>query len=330
MSFNVCIYGAGAIGCWLGAQLHHAGIASSLVARGPHLQALQQHGLTLTEDGKTQTLAIPAFGEEDHLPVQDMIIVTLKAHSITAALDHLTTLIHQDTIVAFAVNGIPWWFFYGADNAPHQKSIESVDPGGCIWSEIGPERALGCVVYPAVELTAPGCIKHISDNRISVGEPRGGLSERTQRFSDIFEESACRIAIRRNIRNEIWVKLWGNVAFNPLSVLTGGTLEELATNSNTVQIVTRLMEETKTVGTHYGARFGISIEKRIAAAAAVGAHKTSMLQDYEQGKPLESAAMIDAMVELAELSGINVPTIRMMQLLLQSKLDIEYQIRREP
>lgn len=320
---NICIYGAGAIGCWLAAHLHSAGYKPNLVARGAHLDTLKQRGLQITEAAETHSIQVSAFGDQDRLPEQDLIFVTLKAHSIPAALDHLSSLVHKNTNTLFAVNGIPWWFFYGLEGDHKEQQIQSVDPGGRIWKEIGPQRAIGCVLYPAAELIAPGVIKHVSGNRISIGEPKAVDSSRTDEIAEILSNSGCRVSVRRDIRNEIWIKLWGNVAFNPLSVLTGGTLDRLATDPGTQYIAKRLMEETQRIGTHFGARFGMTISKRIEGAASVGAHKTSMLQDYLQGKPLESNAVLDAVLELAALVDEDAPTIRMMQALLQMKLATE-------
>ena len=223
----------------------------------------------------------------------------------------------------FAVNGVPWWFFYGLKGDFTEQTVKSVDPDGHIWQEIGPERALGCVVYPAAEIVAPGVVKHISGNRISIGEPAESAADRTTQIADMLSQAGCRTSVRRDIRHEIWIKLWGNVAFNPLSVVTGAMLDQMATDPGTQYIATRLMEETQAIGERYGARFGMTIPKRIQGAAKVGAHKTSMLQDYLQGKPLETTAMVDAVLELADLADVPAPTIRMMQALLQMKLASE-------
>lgn len=317
---NICIYGAGAIGCWLAARLHSRGHTPNLVARGAHLDALKHRGLQITEANKKTLYQVKAYGEQDTLPTQDLIIVTLKAHSITSALDHLTSLLHESTATLFALNGVPWWFFYGLNSDRAELPLPSVDPDGRIWNEIGPNRAIGCVLYPAAELVAPGVVKHVSGNRISIGEPKATTSERTEQIAAILSEAGCRTSVRRDIRNEIWIKLWGNVAFNPLSVLTGATLDRLATDPGTQFVATRLMEETQAIGEHYGARFGMTIPRRIEGAAAVGAHKTSMLQDYLQGKPLETNAVLDGVLELATLANLDAPTIRMMQGMLHSKL----------
>ena len=322
-TLKVCIYGAGAIGCWIGAQLHKVGYAPNLVARGPHLQAMQRQGLKITEAGETTTLDVHAFGDQDDLEPQDLIIVTLKAHSIPLAVAHLSSLLHEQTVLLFAVNGVPWWFFHGIEGTHAERPVHSVDPDGGIWGQIGPQRALGCVVYPAAEIVAPGEVKHVSGDRISIGEPAETKSDRAEKIAELLSSAGCRTSVRRDIRNEIWIKLWGNVAFNPLSVITGATLDHLATNPGTQLIATRLMEETQAIGSRYGARFGMTIPKRIQGAASVGAHKTSMLQDYLQGKPLETSAMIDAVLELADLAEVAAPTIRMMQALLQMKLTAE-------
>ncbi|MCE2406143.1 MAG: 2-dehydropantoate 2-reductase [Pseudomonadales bacterium] len=320
---KICIYGAGAIGCWLAAHLHRVGYKPNLVARGAHLDTLKRDGLQITEASKSQSIQVKAFGDQDDLTPQDLIIVTLKAHSISPALHHLTSLIHENTYVLFAVNGVPWWFFYGLGGGRTEQPLHSVDPNGRIWKEIGPQRTIGCVLYPAVELIAPGVIRHVSGDRISIGEPKATNADRTERIATILSNAGCRTAVRRDIRNEIWIKLWGNVAFNPLSVITGGTLDRLATDPGTQYIATRLMEETREIGSHYGARFGMTIRKRIEGAASVGPHKTSMLQDYLQGKPLETSAVLDAVLELASLARVDAPTIRMVQSILHMKLSTE-------
>ena len=295
----------------------------TLVARGQHLQALQQHGLTITEDGETVNLPVCAYDETAKLPAMDAVFVTLKAHSIPAAVPHLASNLLEHTTVLFAVNGIPWWFFYGLGDEFAEKTVHSVDPDGEIWNRVRPQRALGCVIYPAVELVEPGVIKHVSGERMSIGEPVGGQSDRTDQLADLLSKVGIRTSVRKDIRNEMWIKLWGNVAFNPLSVLTNGTLDQLATESGTQDVAKRLMDETRTIGQKYGARFGMTIEKRIREAASVGAHKTSMLQDYIRGKPLETTAILDAVLELADRAEIDVPTIRMIQSLLNLKLQNE-------
>ena len=287
------------------------------------MDALKHQGLRVIEAKEDRLIRVNAFGEQDSVESQDLIIVTLKAHSITPALKHLTSLLHENTSTLFAVNGVPWWFFYGLGSEHAEQPIQSVDPGGRIWKEIGPQRAIGCVLYPAAELVAPGVVKHVSGNRISIGEPKASVTDRTEKIAEILTKAGCRTSVRRDIRNEIWIKLWGNVAFNPLSVLTGGTLDHLATDHGTQFVATRLMEETQAIGERYGARFGMTIPKRIEGAASVGPHKTSMLQDYLQGKPLETNAVLDGVLEMASLANMDAPTIRMMQAMLHMKLQSE-------
>ena len=320
---NICIFGAGAIGCWLGAKLKRAGQEPTLIARGAHLQALKTKGLHITEAGEDEILPVRACDANDELPQFDTVIVTLKAHSMSSAVPSLTRLLNNESSVLFAVNGVPWWFNYGLKVSKFQETISSVDPHGDIWSEIGPERALGCVLYPAAELVEPGKVVHISGTRISLGEPIGGSSKRVEDLASLLNDAGCRASVRRDIRNEIWIKLWGNVAFNPMSVLTGATLDRMATEPGTRAIAYQLMQETQRIGEVFGARFGMTIEKRLDGAASVGAHKTSMLQDYLNGKPLETAAMLDAVLELAERASVEAPTIRMVQRLLNMKLASE-------
>ena len=307
---KICIYGAGAIGSWLGAKLHIAGFNTTLVARGPHLAALQEHGLWLTENGETQNLKIPATNDAFALEPQDLIFVTLKAHSIPGVALQLKHLLHDESVVITAVNGIPWWFFYQLGAEFPQQPVKSVDPESRLWNDVNPARTVGCVLYPSTDLIAPGRVKHLSDTRLPVGEPNGETSDRVKHISSILEQAGCRAPIRSNIRNEIWIKLWGNLAFNPLSVLTQKTLDRLATDQDTRAIASDLMLECQTVGQCYNARFGMSIDRRLDGAAKVGAHKTSMLQDYIKGRPLEFGSIIDAVIELADLAQVDVPKIR--------------------
>lgn len=307
---KICIYGAGAIGSWLGARLHKAGYPTTLIARGPHLEKIQQDGLLITEAGKTENLKIPATSDVSELPTHDLIFVTLKAHSIPQVVTQIKHLMHEDSVVVTAVNGIPWWFFYKLGDEFPERPVYSVDPEGRLWNEITPARTIGCVIYPSVSVDSPGVVVHTSDNRLPIGEPDGTVSERVERISVVLGNAGCRAPVRRNIRNEIWIKLWGNLAFNPLSVLENKTLDKLATEPQTRQIATALMLECQEVGQKYKARFGMSIEKRFQGAANVGAHKTSMLQDYLRGRTLEGGSIIDAVIELADLAEVPVPKIK--------------------
>ena len=317
---KICIYGAGAIGSWLGARLHKAGYPTTLIARGAHLEKIQQDGLLITEAGNTENLKIPATSDVEELPTQDLIFATLKAHSIPQVVPQIKHLMHEDSVVITAVNGIPWWFFYKLGDEFRERPVYSVDPEGRLWNEITPARTIGCVIYPSVSVDSPGVVIHTSDNRLPIGEPDGSISERAERISATLEDAGCRAPVRRNIRNEIWIKLWGNLAFNPLSVLENKTLDKLATEPKTREIATALMQECQEVGQRFNARFGMSIEKRLQGAANVGAHKTSMLQDYLKGRTLEGNSIIDGVIELADLTDVPIPKIREIREQLMAKL----------
>lgn len=319
---RICIFGAGAIGGWVGAKLHHTGNDVTLVARGAHKQAISDGGLVCIANGEETIHEVPVTDEPMELPEQDIVFVTAKAHSIPPVADSLRHLIGEQGVLVTAVNGLPWWYFYGIDSPYANKPILSVDPDRALWNHVGPDRTIGCVVYPSVDMVKPGVLNHTSDNRLPLGEPTGESTERIQQVSQILEDSGFRAPIRRNIRNEIWLKLWGNVAFNPVSVLTGALLDEMATDAGTRDLAATLMQEVRNVGEKLGVRFGMSIEKRIQGAAQVGAHKTSMLQDFESGKQLESGAIIDAVIEVADLVQVPTPAIHMINALLKQRVKI--------
>ena len=316
---RICVFGAGAVGGYLAVLLARAGADVSVVARGPHLAAIDKHGLTLLAGGEELVSDLPATDNPASLGKQDVIIVTLKAHSIPRAVAGIRTLLHRDTAVVSAVNGIPWWYFHGLDSEFGERHVESVDPGGAIWRGIGPERAIGCVVYPSAEVVEPGVVRHISDNRMILGEPHGDRSERIVALASLFLAAGLKAPIRARLRNDIWMKLWGNLAFNPLSALTHATLDVLATEPGSRAIARQMMAEGQAVGEALGVRFAVDIERRIDGAAAVGAHRTSMLQDLTLGRPLESDALVGAVQELGALVGIATPTIDLIHTLLAQR-----------
>ena len=233
---KICVFGAGAVGGYLAALLSQAGADVSIVARGAHLEAIQRHGLALLVGGDELRVELPATAQPAQLGKQDVVLVTLKAHSIPSAVDGIRALLHQDTAVVSAVNGIPWWYFHGLDSPFGERHVESVDPGGAIWQGIGPQRAIGCVVYPSAEVVRPGVVRHLSDNRLILGEPHGDRSERVVALASLFLAAGLKAPIRPRLRNDVWMKLWGNLAFNPLSALTGATLDVLATDPGTRQV----------------------------------------------------------------------------------------------
>ena len=317
---RVCVYGAGAIGGYLAVLLARAGADVCVVARGPQLAAIQAKGLTLLAGQETLQADVAATDAPAELGRQDIVIVTLKAHSLPAAVDGIRTLLHRDTAVVSAVNGVPWWYFHGLDSPFGERHVESVDPGGTVWRGVGPERAIGCVVYPSAEVVAPGVVRHLSDNRLILGEPHGDRSERVVTLAALFLAAGLKSPVRAQLRNDIWMKLWGNLAFNPLSALTHATLDVLATTPGTRAIAAAMMKEGQAVGEALGARFAVDVEKRIDGAAAVGAHRTSMLQDLLRGRPLETDALVGAVQELGALVGVRTPTIDLVHALLQQRL----------
>ncbi len=316
---KIAIYGAGAIGGYMGAMLAKAGADVSLIARGPHLAAMQNNGLTLIKDGVRETHQVTATDTPAELGVQDFVIVTLKAHSIPMVVDAMQPLLGPDTAVVFAVNGVPWWYFYGHGGALDNTRLDSVDPGNAIWDAITPERAIGCVVYPATEVEEPGVIRHISGDRFSLGEPSGDVSERCQTLSALLKSSGLKAPVRPRIRDEIWIKLWGNCSLNPISALTGATLEDMCRDDGTRAILRSVMLEAQAAAEATGIKFSIDVDKRIAGAEAVGAHKTSMLQDLEMGRPMEIDALVTAVTEIAAHANVETPVLNMILALVRRR-----------
>lgn len=307
---RICVFGAGAIGGYVAAKLAAAGATDlSLVARGPHLEAMQSNGLRLIEGGEESVHKVRAEQDPRTLGVQDYVFLALKAHSVPGVVAAMQPLLGPDTAVVTAQNGVPWWYFHRLAGPFEGTRLETVDPGGSIWSGIGPERAIGCVVYPATEVEAPGTIRHVEGDRFPLGEPSGEKSERVLTLSKVFVAAGLKAPVRSDIRSDIWVKLWGNVSFNPISALTGATLEEIVADPATRDLSRRMMIEAQAIGEALGVRFPVDVNRRIAGAGAVGAHKTSMLQDLERGRPMEIDALVAAISELGELTGIDTPTI---------------------
>lgn len=307
---KICIFGAGAIGGLVGAKLALKGETDvSLIARGPHLDAMRRNGLILREGDSETVVKVTATSDAKELGPQDYIFLALKAHSIPGILDSLKPLIGADTAVVTGQNGVPWWYFYKQAGAHENQRIEAVDPGGRIWDTIGPERAIGCVVHPAAEIEAPGIIRHVEGDRLPLGEPSGEKTDRIAKLAEAFVAAGLRAPIRPQIRSEIWVKLWGNLSFNPISALTGATLEQICGDEAVRGVARAMMVEAQAIGEALGIKFAIDVDKRIAGAAAVGAHKTSMLQDLELGRPLEIDALVTAVQELGKLTQKPTPTI---------------------
>ncbi len=306
---RICIFGAGAIGGFLGAKLARAGADVSLVARGPHLAAMRERGLTLIEDGVGVTVPVRVAEDPAALGPQDYVIVTLKAHSVPPVVPKLRALLGPGSTLVSGVNGVPWWYFHGVEGPLRDRRLESVDPGGAQWEGIGPERVLGCVVYPAAEVAEPGVVRHIEGTRFSLGEPDGSRSARAVRLSEALAEAGLKAPVRPRIRDEIWVKLWGNLSFNPISALTHATLDVLCADPGTRAVARAMMVEAQAIAESLGVRFPIDVDRRIDGGAAVGAHRTSMLQDLEAGRPMEIDALVTAVQELGRLTGTPTPAI---------------------
>ncbi len=316
---NICIYGAGAIGGYLGAQLADAGCNVTLIARGPHLKAMQENGLTLEIGNERKVFPITCTDNPAEVGPQDYVILTLKAHSVSPIVDEIIPLLGPETAVVTAQNGIMWWYFYGLSGRWENHQLESADPGGRIWAALGPERAIGCVVYPSCEIVAPGIVRHIDGKRFMLGEPDGSRSDRVTALGRLMTESGLKAPIRKTIRDDIWFKLLGNATFNPISVLTHATLEQMGRDEEVRAVIRQMMSEAEQVALKLGVNFPMDIEKRIDAAVDVGAHKTSMLQDYEQGRPLEIDALVASVTELGRLVDVPTPTIDMVLSLVRLK-----------
>jgi len=315
---RICIYGAGAIGGYLGAQLSLAGEDVTLIARGPHLEAMRENGLRL-RIGDEERVAHPrCTSDPAEAGEQDFVIVTLKAHSVPGIVDAMQPLLGPETAVVSAVNGVPWWYFYKLEGPWEDRRIESVDPGGKQWDSIGPERAIGCVVYPACDVPEPGVIQHIDGDRFTLGEPSGEKTERVMAISKALINAGFKAPVRR-IRDEIWVKLWGNLCFNPISALTQATLDVVATDPGTRTVARAMMLEAQAIGEKLGVRFGVDVDRRIDGAAAVGAHRTSMLQDLEKGRPMEIDALVTAVQEMGRMVDVRTPTIDVVLALVQQR-----------
>ena len=306
---KICIFGAGAIGGYLGAKLAAHGTDVSLVARGAHLDAMRTNGLRLIEETGETNVSVTASSDPQDLGEQDYLLITLKAHSVPPMVEKMAPLIGKHTTILSCVNGVPWWYFYKFGGDLEGTQLESVDPAGAQWNGFGPEKVLGCVVYPAAEVVEPGIIKHIEGNRFSLGEPDGQKSDRIVTLSRIFTEVGLKAPVRPRIRDEIWVKLWGNLSFNPISALTHATLDILCTDPSTRIVARNMMLEAQHIAEKLGVKFPIDVDRRIDGGAAVGAHRTSMWQDLDMGRPMEIDALVGSVKELGHITNTPTPTI---------------------
>ena len=307
---RIAVLGAGAIGAYVGAALARGGADVHLVARGANLEALKRNGVKVLSARGDFEAHPPATDDPTEIGPVDFVFLGLKANSYATAGPLLKPLLHEKTAVIAGQNGIPWWYFHKLEGPYEGRRIETVDPDGAVSNVIAPERAIGCVVYPGTELAEPGVVRHLEGTRFPIGEPDGTISERCLQFSEAMIAGGLKCPVEARIRDEIWVKLMGNVAFNPLSALTRATLAAMCRHPLTRQLVHSMMEESLQIAHALGSQPQISIERRISGAERVGEHKTSTLQDLEAGKPLELAALIDAVVELADLTEVAAPSLR--------------------
>ena len=306
---KICIYGAGAIGGYLAVNLKRAGVDVSVVARGSQLSAIRENGLTLLVDDEERIARMPASDDPaDHGP-QDYVIVALKAHQAWEVADSMGPLLGSHTAVVTAQNGVPWWYFYGFEGQYANLQLQSVDPDGRQWTAIGPERAIGCTVYPATEIVSPGVVKHIYGHAFGLGEPTGKTTNRLTALAAAFENAGLKPRIYPKIRDDIWLKLWGNLCFNPISALTRATLDVVATDPATRPIAASMMREAEKIARRIGVHFRVSVERRIEGAASVGKHRTSMLQDLDKGRPIELDALLSAVQEMGRLVDVETPII---------------------
>ncbi|MBP6543721.1 MAG: 2-dehydropantoate 2-reductase [Piscinibacter sp.] len=308
---KIAVVGAGAIGGYLGAKLARAGEEVTFIARNRNLEAINARGFRLILEDGTEEHA-PTARAVQHMAEagpQDAVLITLKAHQVRDVLPGLRDLFGPKTMVVTMINGIPWWYFHKLAGPYEGRRLDSVDPGGVIAEHIEPERIIGSVVYPASELVEPGVVRVIEGNRFTLGELDGERSERIDALSQAMMRAGFKAPVSRDIRSELWIKLWGNLSFNPISALTHATLEQICRFGPTRALAASMMREAQTVAETLGVRFKITLEQRIAGAEAVGAHKTSMLQDVEHGRALELEALVGSVVELGRVTGTPTPTI---------------------
>ncbi|MGW2934531.1 2-dehydropantoate 2-reductase [Streptomyces sp. NPDC001156] len=307
---KIAVLGAGAIGAYVGAALHRGGAEVHLIARGEHLRAMRAHGVHVRSPRGDFVARPHATDDPAEIGPVDYVFLGLKAHSYPSSGPLVAPLLGDRTAVVAGQNGIPWWYFHKLAGPYEGLKIEAVDPGGATSKVLPPERAIGCVVYPATVIESPGVIRHLEGTRFSIGEPSGEVSERCTALSEAMVAGGLKCPVESNLRDDIWIKLMGNVAFNPISALTRATMAEICRHPLTRRLVAQLMEETLDIAARVGSRPAISIEKRLRGAEGVGDHKTSMLQDLEAGKQLELDAIVTAVVEMADICGAEAPTLR--------------------
>jgi 2-dehydropantoate 2-reductase len=316
------VLGAGAIGAYVGAALARGGSDVTLIARGEHLRAMQAHGVRVESPRGDFTAEVPATDDFDAMAESDAIFVGLKANSLPEVAPRLAELLKPDALVIGAQNGIPWWYFqrHGGELDGHR--LESVDPDGTISEAIPPDNVVGCVIYCSTELVAPGVIRHIEGTRFAIGTPGGEVTERCREIAAAFNAGGLKCPIAPNLREHIWLKLLGNAAFNPITTITRTTMGELARSPSATGCARAVMEECAAVAAGLGIELPVSIERRMEGALAVGDHRTSMLLDWEAGKPLELDCMTGAIIEIGDLVSVPVPTVRTLHALTKAVAEL--------
>ena len=307
-----CIVGAGAIGGFVGAKLALAGEEVVFIARGKNQEAINAKGMSVFyRDGREEhATTVSATSDYASAGKFDVVILALKAHQVAAVASSLEALCHADTVIIPMQNGIPFWYFHDHGGALAGRPVETVDPGGMVMEAIAKERIVGCVVYPATELVAPGKVVHIEGDRFPIGELSGAPTPRATAISESFTKAGLKCPLLDNVRAEMWLKLWGNLTFNPISALTQATLQDMCEHPHGHALAAQMMKEAQAVAEHLGITFRVPLDRRIEGARKVGKHKTSMLQDVEAGRPVEVDALVGSVVELGDLTGIPVPTVR--------------------
>jgi 2-dehydropantoate 2-reductase len=308
---KIAIIGAGAIGGYVGVKLALSGEDVTFIVRGANLTAIRENGMKLIAHDGTEQVARNVKATNDYAEAgpQDLVILAMKAHQVEAVANDVPKLFGPDTAVVTMQNGIPYWYFHQTGGALEGNRVTSVDPTGIVGEMIPARRVIGCVVYPASELIAPGVVQHIEGERFPLGELDGSTSERVQRISAAFEKAGFKAPVLEDIRSEIWLKLWGNLTFNPISSLAHATLVDICQFPLTRELAASMMTEAQAVAEKLGVRFRVTLEKRIAGAEKVGKHKTSMLQDIEAGRAPEIDALVGAVVELARMTETPTPHI---------------------
>ena len=307
---KICVVGAGAIGGMMAVKLAQAGHELSVIARGAHLEAIRANGLKYIEDGEESVVTdLAATADMTEITGQDVVLLGVKAHQIAPIADKLMPMLSDSGVIVTLQNGIPWWYFQKLGGEYEGNIVSTVDPGGVIAKAVDPDRIIGCIAYPAATIESPGVIRHIEGHRYPVGELDGAESERVQAICSAFVEAGFKSFVLPDIRSEIWLKLWGNLTFNPISALTHATLVDICQFPQTRALAAQMMTEAQQVAEKLGASFRVTIERRIEGAENVGKHKTSMLQDLEAGKALEIEGMLGVVIELGELTGVATPSI---------------------